>query len=152
MEFTCGNTLGTTVHCSYGAFWLAFATFLLPSVDIQGAYNGDQHAFSFAVGIFLILWCFLTILFLLAALRTNWIIVIVLFFLALAFLFLSIAQFISTSHPSASVNVNKAGGAFSIICAFFAFWAGGAQLMTEQTTMLKVPLFHIAGRPVTSEA
>lgn len=143
MEFVCGNTFGTTVHCSYGAFWLAFAMFLLPSVGIKDAYGSDAHAFSFAVGIFLILWCFLTLLFLIAALRTNIIIVIVLFFLMLAFLFLSVAQFISTTHPNASVKVNKAGGVISIICAFFAFWAGAAQLMTEKTTMVKVPLFHI---------
>lgn len=143
LEFVCGNTFGMTVHCSYGAFWLAFAMFLLPSVGIKDSYAGDAHAFSFALGIFLILWCFLTLIFLIAALRTNFIIVIVLFFLTLAFLFLSIAQFISTTHPTMSVRINKAGGAFSVICAFFAFWAGAAQLMTEKTTMVRVPLFHI---------
>lgn len=143
MEFRVGNTFGTTVHCSYGAFWLSFAMFLIPSLNIKGAYAGDARAFSFAIGIYLILWCFLTLLFLIAALRTNWTIIAVFFFLVLAFLFLSIAQFIATEHPQASINVNKAGGAFTIICAFIAFYAGGSGLMIEETTFVRFPLGKI---------
>ena len=146
MEFRVGNTFGTTVHCCYGAFWLSFAMFLIPSLDIKGAYAGDARAFSFALGIYLILWCFLTLLFLVAALRTNWTIIGVFFFLVLAFLFLSIAQFISTEHPATSVNVNKAGGAFAIICAFMAFYAGGSGLMVEETTFVRFPLGIIPTR------
>ena len=140
MQFRVGNTFGTTLHCSYGAFWLSFAMFLLPAVDIKGSYNGDTKAYSFAVGIYLILWCFLTFIFLVAALRTNYTIILTLFFLVLAFLFLSIAQFTSTEHPTASIHVNKAGGAFMVICAFIAFYAGGSGLMVEETTFVRFPL------------
>jgi len=140
MEFTCSNTFGTTVHCSYGAFWMSFAMFLIPSLGIKDAYAGDERAFSFAIGIYLILWCFLTLIFLVAALRTNAAILSVFFFLTLAFLFLAIANFISTEHPSASVNVNKAGGAFAVICAFCAFYAGSEGLMLPATTFVTVPL------------
>jgi len=143
MEFRVGNTFGTTVHCCYGAFWLSFAMFLIPSLNIKGAYAGDARAFSFALGIYLILWCFLTLLFLVAALRTNWTIIGVFFFLFLAFLFLSIAQFIATEYPQASINVNKAGGAFTIVCALIAFYAGGSGLMIEETTFVRFPLGKI---------
>ncbi len=144
MEFRVGNTFGTTVHCSYGAFWLSYAMFLIPSLDIKGAYNGNQRAFSFAIGIYLIIWCLLTLLFLVAALRTNWTIVSVFFFLALAFLFLSVANFISSEHPTASVQVNKAGGAFTVICAAIAFYAGGSGLMIAETTFVRFPLGAIS--------
>jgi succinate-acetate transporter protein len=144
MEFRVGNTFGTTVHCSYGAFWLSYAMFLIPSLNIKGAYNGDTRAFSFAIGIYLILWCFLTFLFLLAALRTNYTIVGVFFFLVLAFLFLSIANFISTEHPATAVRVNKAGGAFTVICAFIAFYAGSSGLMIQETTFIRFPLGTIS--------
>jgi succinate-acetate transporter protein len=140
MEFVCGNTFGTTVHCSYGAFWLAFAMFLIPSLGIQEAYAGDERAFSFALGIFLILWCFLTVIFLIGALRTNLAIIGVLFFLVLAFFFLALAEFTLTSHPNASVGLNKAGGAFSVICAFLAFYAGSAGIMQPETTFVRFPL------------
>lgn len=147
MEFRVGNTFGTTVHCSYGAFWLAFAMFLVPSLGIKEAYAGDDRAFSFAVGIFLILWCFLTLLFFIAALRTNIAILVVLGLLVLAFLFLSIAQFISTSHTTAAIRVNRAGGVFAVLCAFSAFYAGGAGIMTEATTWVRFPLGEFTRAP-----
>src|SRR3569833_4486276 len=103
MEFRAGNTFCTTVHCSFGAFWLSFAMFLIPSLGIKDAYSGDARAYSFAIGIYLILWCFLTCIFLVAAMRTNWSIILVFFFLVLAFLLLAIAEFIETSHPTASI-------------------------------------------------
>jgi len=140
MEFRVGNTFGTTVHCSYGAFWLSFAMFLVPDLGIAAAYKGDAHALSFALGIFLILWCFLTIIFLVAALKTNVVILLVFSCLTITFFFLSLAQFLSTSHPHAAIGVNKAGGAFSCICAFFAFYAGSSGLMTEDTTWVRLPL------------
>lgn len=146
MEFTNGNTLGTTIHCSYGAFWLSFAMFMVPSLGIEEAYAGDMHAYSFALGIYLIMWFFLTLLFLVAALRTNWTIVAVLAVLALAFFFLALAQFTSTSSPQHSVGLNKAGGAFAVICAALAFYAGGSDLMTEDTTPVRLPLGKISGR------
>jgi len=140
MEFRVGNTFGTTVHCSYGAFWLSFAMFLVPSLGIKEAYAGDARAYSFAVGIFLIIWCFLTFLFFIAALRTNIAILVVLGLLVLAFFFLSIAQFISTSHPTSATRVNRAGGVFAVLCAFAAFYAGGAGIMTPATTWVRFPL------------
>lgn len=148
MEFRVGNTFGTTVHCSYGAFWLAFAMFLIPSLGIKEAYAGDARAFSFAVGIFLILWCFLTIIFFVAALRTNIAILVVLGLLAIAFLFLSIAQFISTTHTTSAVRVNRAGGAFAVLCAFSAFYAGSAGIMTKATTWVVFPLGEFQRAPV----
>lgn len=58
MEFRVGNTFGSTVHCSYGAFWLSYAMFLLPYLGIEAAYNGNERAYTFALGIYLILWSF----------------------------------------------------------------------------------------------
>lgn len=143
LEFRVGNTFGSTVHCAYGAFWLSFSMFLVPSLDIKGAYKGDEHAYTFALGIYLILWCFLTLLFMLAALRTNVTILLIFFFLFLAYLFLALAQFTATEHPSASVNLNKAGGAFTVICAFIAFYGGASGLMVPDTTWIRFPLGEI---------
>ncbi|QUC23144.1 uncharacterized protein UV8b_07385 [Ustilaginoidea virens] len=147
MEFRVGNTFGTTVHCSYGAFWLAFAMFLVPSLGIKDAYAGDARAFSFALGIFLILWCFLTLVFFIAALRTNIAILVVLGLLVLAFFFLSVAQFVSTTHPTGARRVNRAGGVFSVLCATAAFYAGSAGIMTEATTWVRLPLGEFARAP-----
>ena len=71
MEFRVGNTFGSTLHCSYGAFWLSFAMFMVPSLGIREAYAGDERAFTVAVGIFLMAWCLLTLVFTIGALKTN---------------------------------------------------------------------------------
>lgn len=142
-EFRVGNTFGSTVHCSYGAFWLSYAMFLIPSLGLEAAYKGDMRAYSFGLGIFLILWCFLTFLFLIAALRTNITILLVLSTLTIAFLLLSIANFIQTENPDRSVGVNKAGGGFTVASAFFAFYAGASGLMVKDTTWVKFPLGEI---------
>lgn len=143
LEFRVGNTFGSTVHCSYGAFWLSYAMFLIPYLGIRSAYQGDEAAYMFAVGIFLILWCFLTLLFLIAALRTNFTILLVLFFLFMAFLLLSIAQFTTTQVPARSLRLNKAGGAFAVVSAFVSFYAGASGLMVKDTTFVKFPLGEI---------
>lgn len=144
MQFRVGNTFGTTVHCSYGAFWLSYGMFMLPYLGIEAAYRGDKRAYSFAIGIYLILWCFLTLLFFIAALRTNLAILSVFFFLILAFLFLGLAEFTATEHATASRNLNKAGGAFAVVCAFCAFYAGGSGLMVPETTWVRFPLGEIS--------
>lgn len=143
MEFRVGNTFGSTIHCSYGAFWLSYAMFLIPYLGIEASYKGDARAYTFAQAIYLILWCFLTVLFLIAALRTNLAILSVFFFLILAFLFLSLANFIATEHPGPSVRVNKVGGAFTVVCAFCAFYAGASGLMVPETTYVRFPLGEI---------
>jgi len=145
LEFFRGNSFGLAVHCSYGAFWMSFAMFLIPSLGIATAYGVDARALSFAIGIYLLAWCFLTIIFTIAALRTNWTIISVLVTLVLAFFFLSVAQFISTSHPKASIGVNKTGGAIAVICAMLAFYAGASGLMLAETTFVRFPL-----GPITS--
>lgn len=51
MEFRVGNTFGCTVHCSYAAFWVSYAMFLIPSLDIEGQYMNNERAYTFALGI-----------------------------------------------------------------------------------------------------
>ncbi|KAJ5215174.1 uncharacterized protein N7469_011665 [Penicillium citrinum] len=144
MEFRVGNTFGTTVHCAYGAFWLSYGILLLPDLGIEAAYQGDKRAYTFAIGIYLILWCFLTLLFLIAALRTNIAILSVFFFLILAYLFLSIANFVATENAAVSIRLNKTGGALAVICAFCAFYAGASGLMVPETTWVRFPLGEIS--------
>lgn len=147
MEFRVGNTFGSTVHCAYAAFWMSYAMFLIPALDIEGAYQGDKHAYTYALGIYLIIWCFLTVVFLFAALKTNLTIILLFFTLILAFLLLSIANFIATSHPAQSVRVNKAGGVMTVICAAVAFYAGASGLMVSETTWVRLPLGEIPVEP-----
>lgn len=140
-EFRVGNTFGGTLHSSYGAFWLSYCFVLMPYMGIQEGYKDDKRALSFALGIYLIGWCWLTLIFLLAALRTNITIMITLFLLTLSFLLLALTEFVSTTHPSAAENLSKAGGAIALFCSMGAFYAGASGLFLPATTPIdRVPL------------
>ncbi|PGH06397.1 hypothetical protein GX51_02409 [Blastomyces parvus] len=144
MAFTIGNTYGTTVHIAYGSFWLGYTMFLVPSLGIKDAYAGDQRAFTFALGIYLTFWGLLSLMFLVASLRTNYATLGVFGLLVPAFLFLALANFLQTSDMQSAIRLNKAGGVFSFLCALVAFYAGASGLMVPETTFIRLPLGEIA--------
>lgn len=53
-----------TVHwlafTSYGAFWMSYATILLPNSGILAAYDGKPDELNQALGIYLMTWFVLT--------------------------------------------------------------------------------------------
>lgn len=151
MQFFVGNTFGMTVHCSYGAFWLAYAMFKIPSLDIAGGYNGDTRALTVAVGIFMCAWGLLALIFLVAALRTNLVIIVIFGLLALAFILLGSANFMITTSPDTAISVNQAGAAFAVIDAILAFYAGASGLMVPETTFIILPLGEISSPQVHQE-
>ncbi|KAF2176028.1 hypothetical protein K469DRAFT_723390 [Zopfia rhizophila CBS 207.26] len=105
---------------SLAIFFGGFAQFVAGVMEFRvGNTFGTTRAYTFALGIYLILWCFLTVLLLVAALRTNC---------------------PSFSSYSSCIRVNRAGGAFAVICATFAFYASGSGLMVEETTFVRFPL------------
>lgn len=139
-EIRVGNSFGATLHSSYGAFWLAYSCFLIPGLGIKDAYKGDAHAFGFAMGIFLISWGWLTFLFLLAALRTNYTIIGTLSSLVLTFLFMAIGEFVTPSNALVGARVGQAGGAMAVVTSMLAFYAGSAGLFIPETTYFEVKL------------
>ncbi|EGC48717.1 Gpr1 family protein [Histoplasma capsulatum var. duboisii H88] len=144
MAFTTGNTFGTTAHIAYGCFWLSFAMFMVPSLGIKNAYVGNQRAYSFAMGIYLLFWCVLSIMLLVASLRTNYVTIGVFVFLVLAFFFLSLSKFIETSSMANAVRLNKVGGACTFLCGLGAFYMGASGLMVPETRFVRLPLGMIA--------
>ncbi|KLJ12920.1 hypothetical protein EMPG_12111 [Blastomyces silverae] len=144
MAFTNGNTYGTTVHIAYGSFWLSYTMFLVPSLGIKDAYGGDQRAYTFALGIYLVFWGLLSLMFLVASLRTNYATLGVFGLLVPAFLCLALSNFLQTTSMDHAIRLNKAGGVFSFLCAAVAFYAGAAGLMLPETTFVHLPLGEIA--------
>lgn len=138
MEFRFGNVLASTIHCSYGAYWLAYSMLLLPEIGIRATYQGDDRAFGFAMGIFFILWSFLTLIFLLAALRTNLATIGFLVSLSISFFLLSVAQFTLTRYETASIRINRAGGVFAMFSALAAFYAGASTLFQAANSNIKL--------------
>lgn len=138
-EFPRGNHFGATMFTSYGAFWISYATILIPASGIFSAYNNSKE-FGNALGIYFATWFIFSMLMLFGALRKNFTFIAFFFTVAMSFLFVSINQFTGNRHT------HKAGGAFGIIAAFIAYYAGLSELMTREHSYVMLPLGAIPAR------
>jgi hypothetical protein len=130
-EFPRGNTFGATAFTSYGAFWLSYATILLPGSGILAAFT-DVAELQSSLGIYLMAWFMITFFLFLGSLKKNIGLVVLFACLDITFLLLGIAEF------TASVPLTKAGGALGVITALVAFYVGFADLVAADG--VKLPL------------
>jgi succinate-acetate transporter protein len=139
-EFATGNAFGATAFTSYGGFWLSFAAFLHPDFGVAAAYEKTPEELPNAIGIYLASWFIVTFIFLLATLRVNIALVSLFFLLDVTFLLLMIANF------SGNAMIAKAGGGFGLVTAAVAFYAGAAQLLTEENSLFTLPVGNLRRR------
>jgi len=133
-EFPRGNVFGATAFTSYGAFWMSYATIFIPSSGVIAAY-ADPQEFNNAVGIYLMTWFMVTVMFMLPVLRRNIAFSVLLFSLSVTFVLLAVGAF------TAKANVTKAGGAIGIITGLIAYYIGVAELMNaEKSALFRLPL------------
>ncbi|KAK0462971.1 FUN34 transmembrane protein [Desarmillaria tabescens] len=123
IEFCRRSTFTGSVFCIYGAFWLSYGAILLPGTGITAAYEGEADMLGDALGIYLVVWSIVTVMFLIVALRKTVALIFVLAVLALTFLLLGIAEF------TGNAAVAKAGGIMGVIPGFGAFYIGLADLL-----------------------
>jgi hypothetical protein len=136
-EFPRGNVFGGTAFTSYGAFWMSYATILIPGSGILAAYNDPTNPDELAsgLGIFLLSWMMVTFFFFIAALRKNVGFIVLFAFLTITFALLAAAEF------SGKVSVAKAGGATGVITAFVAYYVGLSELLaSEDMAVVRLPL------------
>jgi succinate-acetate transporter protein len=136
-EFAAGNTFGATAFSSYGGFWISFALIFWPSSGISAAYtNADE--FASALGIYLMTWFTFTFIMFIATHKSSVALSSVFFFLWITFLLLGVAEF------TGNATITKAGGAFGIITALCAYYAGAAGLYTDESSYVQLPLMSLA--------
>jgi len=135
-EFSRMNMFAATAFSSYGAFWLSYATILVPSSGVIAAYAEDPVGeLDNAIGIFLITWFMVTFMFFLVSLRKSVAFIALFGFLSLTFALLAAGAW------SAKVHVTKAGGGCGIVTAFVAYYIGFAELLAaEALAPVKLPL------------
>jgi hypothetical protein len=141
-EFPRGNVFGGTAFSSYGAFWMSYATILLPSTGVIDAYaKSPPDEFTNAIGIYLIAWFMFTFFMLIGALRKNIAFIALFACLAATFAALAAGAFMP-QHP----NVTKAGGALGIVTAFIAYYCAVSELLVKEDSYFSLPLGHIPKR------
>lgn len=138
-EFPRGNAFGGTAFTSYGAFWLSYATILIPNSGILTAYANPDDL-SNALGLYLIVWFIFTTLLMFGAIRRNISFCLLLGFLSLTFLLLACGEF------SGKIKVTKAGGAFGLVTAVVAYYCAVSELMILEESYFMLPLGSIRKR------
>ncbi|KAI0294186.1 Gpr1 family protein [Russula brevipes] len=125
-EFATGNTFGATAFTSYGAFWLSFATLLIPGSGVGAAYAASPNPAqeTDAIAIYLTAWTVVTFLFFIATLRKSVGLTMLFFFLTVTFMVLAIGDFRKNE------DIHKIGGGFGIVTALIAYYCGLAELLT----------------------
>jgi uncharacterized protein len=134
-EFARKNTFGAMAFTSYGAFWIAYYVFVRFQAPGLTAKTLPQ-----AAGVFLLGWTIITFYLLIASLRVNVAVVGVFLALDIAFIFLTIGAFDS------STNMNKIGGWVGIVTAAIAFYASAAGVINETHKKVILPVIPLAPR------
>ncbi|KAF5369716.1 hypothetical protein D9615_010153 [Tricholomella constricta] len=158
-EFPRGNVHGATAFASYGAFWMSYATILIPGSGTLNAYANNQAEFHNALGMYLIVWFMVSTmlvyvsapplfsvrasafndqnipLYSIPVVRRNLALTLLLGCLGLTYLLLGIGEF------NGKASVTKAGGAFGIITALIAYYIGVSEMLAvEESAIVKLPL------------
>lgn len=130
LEFFLGNTFSFVVFCSFGGFWFTLGATLTPSFNAYGAYappgnpaaglaSGQFHA-TFAF--FLLFMGLLSAMYLVCALRTNIVFVVIFLGLFLTFVLLAGSYWtFALGQMVLSERLQVAAGAWGFI-ATIAGW------------------------------
>jgi succinate-acetate transporter protein len=135
--FRRGHALAATVFSSIGAFWFSYwglHQFFSPS--LVGPRGSAVNALGDALGVFYLSWAILTVIFVIAALRTTGVLVAVLAALAVTFACLAVSGF----HPGDGWL--KAGGWAGMVTAALAAYGVLAALVNETWKRPVLPVWR----------
>jgi len=140
-EFPRGNMFAATAFTSYGAFWMSFATILLPGSGIIDAYVNAKAVdqLESALGIYLITWMMVTIILLIATLGKS------VAFISLFGLLAATFAVLAAGKLNASTSATHIGGALGLVTAANAYYIALAELLNgEAHPVFRLPLgnFH----------
>ncbi len=137
-ELKNGNTFGGAAYSSYGAFWISFWVFSILLNTANSAPKGPTDQ-----AWYLLAWTFVTLLFLIGALRLNWATVIFFALLLITFALLTIGAF---NPPARPADASPIAGYFGLAATVVAYYLGLAGLL-KATSGGKI---NLPVRPISS--
>jgi uncharacterized protein len=129
MEYREGNTFGTTVFTSYGAFWIWFASMVIlanvGALNLKGANS--------AIGVCLLLWALLTAGFWVASFRLTRLISSAVFMADVTLVLLGLGEILE------SQTLHMLGGWAGVITGLLATYASSAVLINTELGRAVLP-------------
>lgn len=147
MDWFLGEAFGFLVYTAYGAFYASLGIIEQPSLGIAASFSdtGSTHdgymqpGFADAMGIYLVCWGFLTIIFLLASMRTNVAFVVLFFALCMAFFGIAAAYFRLASGQDPT-TIFKIRGAFGFASCISAWYIAASLIFVSASMPFELPL------------
>lgn len=139
LEFILGNTFPFVVFGTFGAFWLSFAATLTPYFNASGAYADDQATYANTFAFFLVYMGLLCFVYLICALRTNIIFILIFATLIPAFGLLAsvywhLGQGIMVPHQQ------TAAGGLTFVTSLLGWYLFFVQLLAAVDFPLNLPV------------
>lgn len=134
-ELVVRNTFGALAFCSYGSFWLSFATYFQYFKPKLEATEG-VHEYN-ARGLYLLAWSIFTLYLFVASIKISKIIMAVLFFLLITFIILTVGALDKDNE-----TVDRVGGWFGLVTAFLAWYASFAMVANAALGRDLIPIGH----------
>ncbi|GAA6008425.1 hypothetical protein JCM11491_004471 [Sporobolomyces phaffii] len=137
LEWVLGNTFTVVVFFTFGSFWFSFGFLLQPQQGIASALGATTTDYNGGIGMYLVFWSVLNLIYTIASLRTNVVFVLLFSFLEVAFCLLSSLYVkLALGHTSMLEGITKAAGAFSFLCCCMGWY------------LLVVLVFDSTGMPI----
>ena len=134
-EFKTGNTFGTVAFCGYGGFCMSYAALFIKAFGFLDGYTNTVNLNN-DLGIYLLGWTIYTFLLAIAAHRTTVVFMFILVDVDCVFLLLCIYRFTQERY----ILLQQGAGALGIICAFAAWYAAFATLLTTKSSLFMLPV------------
>ncbi|KAF8645292.1 hypothetical protein AX16_007929 [Volvariella volvacea WC 439] len=122
LEYPYGDLFSATAFSLYGAFWMSYSLIYIPGTGILAAYT-DPHEFSNAMGLFLIVWMIVTIVFWFTVIKRHLALSVLLTCLVMSLMTLAIGEF------TGRAVFDKVGGAFGMVVGVIAFYLALSELL-----------------------
>ncbi|KAL8944367.1 MAG: hypothetical protein Q9211_000601 [Gyalolechia sp. 1 TL-2023] len=137
-----------------GGFWFTLGSTLTPFYNAYGAYASDptkpyeglaSEGFHASYGFFLLFMGFLSLLYLICALRTNIVFVTIFFGLFMTFVILTGSYWeIALDQASVAAKLQIASGAFAFLACLAGWWIFFAQMLASVDFPYQMPVGDIS--------
>lgn len=140
-EWILGNTFPSVVFFTFGGFWGAFGATLTPFYNAVNAYSAEPAGFFNSFAMFLIFMGLLCLLYMIAALRTNICLVVILLCFTVTFPCLAASYFLAADGVTGvSATCRIVGAAFAFVASMVAWYLWFSLILESVDFPLTLPV------------